>query len=446
MVTWTSEVELKEATLAPSIASMRGRSSASVWPLGRSRIVAFALLFCTILASVSAQSECNTADGTTCAHDGSTNEVYKTLTYSTETGKFSGKIVTNLCADHAYGDQDVHGNGAKKHQASCVEKTFPDSAYESGPSPAPLLGPVGMSYSGGIYIYGYGAPLSLIRFNSWTRRPRWLPTGQASLNSQALTNFENPPTRRPFEAGFRKGQICDDGDCAAGTDVPLCEEELSYECGGSYDTSKLLDSCGGHAKPYHYHTDLTCNYNSSDSSKHSPLIGIALDGHGIYGLHEGTAAAPVLDACGGHYGNVSGDFSENGELGEHCAYHFHTTTSAPFTVGCFGPVSSLDECRALFPDTCGDGEVSITTANGTIQYDLFCPCYQHSTEVPASCPGALVPAPAPTIDACLEGVGACLDYIKDARTQGGDSAAFGGFGGTLVALVALAMAALAALQ
>ena len=269
---------------------------------------------------------------------------------------------------------------------------------------------------------------------------------QAFLNSQALTNFKNPPTRRPFEAGFRKGQICDDGDCAAGTDVPLCEEELSYECGGSYDTSKLLDSCGGHAKPYHYHTDLTCNYNSSDSSKHSPLIGIALDGHGIYGLHEGTAAAPVLDACGGHYGNVSGDFSENGELGEHCAYHYHTTTSAPFTVGCFGPVSSLDECRALFPDTCGDGEVSITTANGTIQYDLFCPCYQHSTEVPDSCPGAPAPAPAPTIDACLEGVGACLDYIKDARTQGGDSAAFGGFGGTLLALVALVMAALAALQ
>lgn len=173
--------EPKEATLAPSIASMRGRSSASVWPLGRSRIVAFALLFCTIsslfLASVSAQSECTIADGTTCAHDGSTNEIYKTLTYSTETGKFSGKIVTNLCADHAYGDQDVHGSGAKKHQASCVEKTFPDSAYESGPSPAPLLGPVGMSYSGGIYIYGYG-PLSLIRFNSWTRRPRWLPTGR----------------------------------------------------------------------------------------------------------------------------------------------------------------------------------------------------------------------------------------------------------------------------
>lgn len=58
----------------------------------------------------------------------------------------------------------------------------------------------------------------------------------------------------------------------------------------------MLDTCGGHAMPYHYHKDLSCDYDSSNSG-HSPLVGIALDGHGIYGLHETTGTPPTGERC-----------------------------------------------------------------------------------------------------------------------------------------------------
>ena len=85
----------------------------------------------------------------------------------------------------------------------------------------------------------------------------------------------------------------------------------------------MLDSCGGHAFPCecaraivapplkplpadHYHNDNACDYDHS-LKQHSVLIGIALDGHGIYGLYESyneTSEEQVtpddLDACNGH--------------------------------------------------------------------------------------------------------------------------------------------------
>lgn len=54
-----------------------------------------------------------------------------------------------------------------------------------------------------------------------------------------------------------------------------------------------MDTCGGRAKPYHFHTDLNA------------LVAVALDGRGIYGRYESTGALPSgLDACNGHYGEV----------------------------------------------------------------------------------------------------------------------------------------------
>lgn len=50
----------------------------------------------------------------------------------------------------------------------------------------------------------------------------------------------------------------------------------------------------------------------------------------------------------------------------------------PFTVGCWGPVSSIAECRALY-STCGDGDtMSVTTSDGTRDYDPDCPCFEPS--------------------------------------------------------------------
>ena len=54
--------------------------------------------------------------------------------------------------------------------------------------------------------------------------------------------------------------------------------------GGAGDerTELFLDECGGHARPYHYHADLVCEYDLT-KGMHSGATGAALDGHIIYG-------------------------------------------------------------------------------------------------------------------------------------------------------------------
>ena len=78
------------------------------------------------------------------------------------------------------------------------------------------------------------------------------------------------------------------------------------------------DTCGcraGHANPYHFHVDAACEYSpsalasASTVTAHSPLVGLALDGRGIYGAWESAGTAPTLDACGGHVGPTPGTAS-----------------------------------------------------------------------------------------------------------------------------------------
>ena len=38
-----------------------------------------------------------------------------------------------------------------------------------------------------------------------------------------------------------------------------------------------MDECGGHANPYHYHTDMVCHYDP-DAEGHSGVVGVMLDG------------------------------------------------------------------------------------------------------------------------------------------------------------------------
>eukprot|EP01134_Creolimax_fragrantissima_P002583 CFRG2583T1 len=166
-----------------------------------------------------------------------------------------------------------------------------------------------------------------------------------------------------MEAGIQSGMVCD-GSCDAGVDVPMCVNSLQAQCG---EVEELLDPCGGHANPYHYHENLACDYDQ-DAAGHSPLIGIALDGVGIYGLQENTDVQPTdLDACGGHVGNITVDGQE--------IYHYHVQSKAPYTLGCFGPVSSVDECKSLYPKACGVDYLIVATTSGNVCYDTDCPCF-----------------------------------------------------------------------
>lgn len=92
------------------------------------------------------------------------------------------------------------------------------------------------------------------------------------------------------------------------------------------------DHCQGHPEPsgrYHYHNLTTCLEDGGGD--HSPLMGYALDGFGMYGHHgEGGAALSNadLDACHGHAHTVAWD-GETVDL-----YHYHATAEYPYTVGC----------------------------------------------------------------------------------------------------------------
>ena len=208
----------------------------------------------------SPSSECDTTDGDTCDNDGSTNYCDTSkLSYDMSTGKFSGSVVTNECNDQL--------RQYKSASASCEEQTIP-SPSATNPGATPVLGRIAMTLSGGVNIYS------------------------------------------AFEAGFNDCSTdgmpcaCSGASCPGGMDVRTCEAHLDHSCTTTVDYEMFMDSCGGHAIPYHIHVDPVCNYISSDSG-HSTLVGVSLDGYGIYGKFETANQRPCdLDVCHGHVGSV----------------------------------------------------------------------------------------------------------------------------------------------
>jgi hypothetical protein len=250
-------------------------------------------------------------------------------------------MITNLCP---YSSPNM-----ERASPDCVAQTIPDPGL-TYPGPIPLLGRAGLSVWG-VNVYspyeaGFGTTQSV------------------------------PP---PFPCKDLDNDMDQDGYCQGGLDVKTCEDGLHHACGaGLVETALFLDDCGGHATPYHMHKHPKCEYNP-EASGHSPIISIALDGHAMYGYWEdGPSNAPVLDACNGHTGPVPANATLGVEAGE--VYHYHFSPTRPFTLGCYGPVASLEACKDMYPESCNDEFVYVPTdATGGFQiYDLFCPCYTHN--------------------------------------------------------------------
>jgi hypothetical protein len=96
-----------------------------------------------------------------------------------------------------------------------------------------------------------------------------------------------------------------------------------------------MDSCWGHpyATQYHYHgASWTCFAMQNKHGKHSPLVGYAIDGFGIYGIN-GVDGKPVknrdLDACHGHTHKITWE----GKWVD--MYHYHLNAEYPYSIGCF---------------------------------------------------------------------------------------------------------------
>lgn len=290
------------------------------------------------------------SDGTRCNMGGYDNFHSWSGSYDAKSGKFSGTMITNGCSQNKYGwcAECDGGKGMNvsnhMHTSSCQAVAFP--AYTSTPTAAPKRGIIGMSVAG-VRIYG------------------------------------------PLENGFgigRAPQPCTNGHtatCSGGLDVPNCVKTLEYSCGkANVQYSLMLDTCGGHAMPYHYHNDLKCDYDHT-APGHSPLIGIALDGRGIYGLYETSQTRPSdLDACSGHTGATpafAGDGSASSvtSAASSSVYHYHVSSKAPWTLGCYGP-ADLATCKSVTAG-CGDSdgyelEKTAEYPSGFC-YDLECSCY-----------------------------------------------------------------------
>lgn len=226
--------------------------------------------------------------------------------------------------------------------------------------------------------------------------------GCVDLNVLSMRDLDAMPINRnqegvniygPMEAGFSSQQprmrCLGDNTISGGIDTNLAEHMVEYLCPNTDIT--VLDACGGHAMPYHYHERMSCLYQPDPVTKHSTRIGTAGDGHGIYGKHiHGGVEPDDLDACGGRFG-ITPD--SNGQQ----VYYYSITSSAPFSVGCYGPVQSVQECRDLYPNTCGSGATveTVTTVYGSGQYTLDCPCFDkdQSNVVGQGRPGFLAPLP-----------------------------------------------------
>lgn len=98
---------------------------------------------------------------------------------------------------------------------------------------------------------------------------------------------------------------------------------------------EIQDSCQGHpdsSGTYHYHSVSTCVPQKDTAGQHSPLVGYAADGFGIYGNlgQNGVALTNAdLDECHGHTHSIT----VNGVTVNQ--YHYHATKEFPYTIGCF---------------------------------------------------------------------------------------------------------------
>ncbi|TBL72655.1 YHYH protein [Paenibacillus thalictri] len=95
---------------------------------------------------------------------------------------------------------------------------------------------------------------------------------------------------------------------------------------------EIQDKCSGHpesSKTYHYHNLSPC-IDDVSTGQHSPLIGYALDGFGIYGKYGESGellSNADLDELHGHTHVIEWD-GKKVEM-----YHYHVTNEYPYTLG-----------------------------------------------------------------------------------------------------------------
>jgi len=239
--------------------------------------------------------------------------------------------------------------------------------------------------------------------------PSFTAKGAPCLGSVATTAVGNGLTYGALEAGFdgvTTPQLCMAEDTSQTTEAAISDsggspvtlaEFISEDLCRAFDNGALnygllMDECGGHANPYHYHFGHEkCQYtdtgvSATSSAGHSLILGYANDGAGYYGFFESADTLPTdLDACNGHTGKIP-------ELGDTLVYHYHSTPYPPYTIGCYGP-ATMDECKDIYSSECANEDNKVVhsfalespndrstidhllNADGALEYYRWCQCY-----------------------------------------------------------------------
>lgn len=142
-------------------------------------------------------------------------------------------------------------------------------------------------------------------------RPGGIPGDQAG-RPERPEGRPGPPPGRPDRSGEAGGGIPSSRGIAL-NGVEFSAPAPVNNILGAY-TIAPFDDAGGHInvhQGYHYHLATGVSYSVKQADGHAPLIGYAMDGHGIYGrLDEAGNEPSDLDDCRGHYDDTRG-------------YHYH---------------------------------------------------------------------------------------------------------------------------
>ena len=140
---------------------------------------------------------------------------------------------------------------------------------------------------------------------------------------------------------------------------------------------EIPDVCGGHPQQaglYHYHAISACQDDPADG-EHSPLLGFARDGFGIYGHHGEDGAVLTnadLDACHGHVHTILWDGVPR------VMYHYHATWEYPYTIGCYrgaAMASTPTNCNVAPPDN-GFADVDAETDTAFLDAIDWADCHE----------------------------------------------------------------------
>ena len=139
--------------------------------------------------------------------------------------------------------------------------------------------------TGNVYITCTGIP-------SYPIGPTWGNNPNTPTNQNFVFKITRTPT--PNTGTATATPLGHTGIWSNGVSMFNAWDAMSYNNGGVWRQNAIVvegpgfDSCLGHPAPngeYHHHLNPKCLYNDRDSSRHSPLIGFALDGYPIYGAY-----------------------------------------------------------------------------------------------------------------------------------------------------------------